>query len=208
MSLEIILICLSSFLFGCHFTIWLTNLIEKRKISKEISKKNEKFNNILSNLKSSPIAVTFKSRVNSIAYFMTNLETEGDVDIIYLIDKSDIVIFKDEVCISSSKDVNSETIEEIISLLNRHFSNDINEVVNVMGVLLSKSEFERMSGLNVNDIKNSLGLSEQPSEIDKIYEENQLKFDIDEILDRINLVGIKNLTRAELEFLKNYSKDE
>lgn len=208
MSLEIILICLSSFLFGCHFTIWLTNLIEKRKISKEISEKIEKFNNILSNLKSSPIAVTFKSRVNSIAYFMTNLETEGDVDILYLIDKSDIVIFKDEVCIFSSKDVNSETIEEIISLLNRHFSNDINEVVNVMGVLLSKSEFERMSGLNVNDIKNNLGLSEKPSEIDKIYEENQLKFDIDEILDRINLVGIKNLTRAELEFLKNYSKDE
>jgi len=208
MSLEIILICLSSFLFGCHFTIWLTNLIEKRKISKEISKKNEKFNSILSNLKSSPIVVTFKSRVNSIAYFKTNLETEGDVDILYLIDKSDVVIFKDEVCIFSSKDVNSETIEEIISLLNRHFSNDINEVVNVMGVLLSKSEFERMSGLNVNDIKNSLGLSEQPSEIDKIYEENQLKFDIDEILDRINLVGIKNLTSAELEFLKNYSKDE
>jgi len=208
MSLEIILICLSSFLFGCHFTIWFTNLMEKRKISKEISKKNSKFNSILSNLKSSPIAVNFKSRVNSTVYFKTDLETEGDVDILYLIDKSDIVIFKGEVFISNSKDVNSETIEEIISLLNRHFSNEINEVVSVMGVLLSKSEFERMSGLNVNDIKNNLGLSEQPSEIDKIYEENQLKFDIDEVLDRINLVGIKNLTRAELEFLKNYSKDE
>jgi hypothetical protein len=33
-----------------------------------------------------------------------------------------------------------------------------------------------------------------------------MKYDIDEILDRINIVGINNLTKAELEFLRKYGK--
>ena len=35
---------------------------------------------------------------------------------------------------------------------------------------------------------------------------NKSKLDIDEILDKINQVGIENLTKEELEFLNNYNK--
>ena len=44
------------------------------------------------------------------------------------------------------------------------------------------------------------------SDIDKIYKKNKVMFDIDEILDKINKVGIENLTNEEKEFLNNFNR--
>ena len=40
----------------------------------------------------------------------------------------------------------------------------------------------------------------------KIIEENNEKFDIDSILDKINKVGMEKITKEELDFLKEQSK--
>jgi hypothetical protein len=44
------------------------------------------------------------------------------------------------------------------------------------------------------------------SDIDRIIEENEYKFDIDSILDRISEVGIENLSPEEKKFLDNFNK--
>jgi hypothetical protein len=44
------------------------------------------------------------------------------------------------------------------------------------------------------------------SDIDRIIEENGLKFDIDSILDKINASGFNSLTKKEVEFLEKRAK--
>ena len=46
------------------------------------------------------------------------------------------------------------------------------------------------------------------SEVDQINIENQKKFDIDDILDKISATGIASLTIEERIFLDNYSNEK
>ena len=60
-------------------------------------------------------------------------------------------------------------------------------------------------GVKVDDFKNT-SFTKEVSDIDKIIKDNDVKFDINFILDRISAVGIDNLTKEEREFLNNYNK--
>ena len=44
------------------------------------------------------------------------------------------------------------------------------------------------------------------SDIDMIIEENEDRFDVDSILDKISKVGMEKITKEELDFLKEQSK--
>ena len=62
--------------------------------------------------------------------------------------------------------------------------------------------------MKFDDISKSLGMRQQQSdsEIDNIVNNNETKFDIDEVLDKIGKLGIEMLSEEEKEFLDNYSK--
>jgi hypothetical protein len=199
------LIILSSIFLGFQLKSIIDNISNIRKEKKRVKLKNDVFKEILLNLKNS----TFKSRLNNTVYISTNLKSEGDIDLIYLIDKINVHIFKDDNCIYTSDDVDREIIDSIIEFILNKFEKEINDVVNVFGITFNRIEFENHFGIKMEDLKrgiktDDLNLIDQ-SDIDQIYHENEMKFDIDEILDRINVVGIKNLTQAELKFLKEYS---
>jgi acid stress-induced BolA-like protein IbaG/YrbA len=48
---------------------------------------------------------------------------------------------------------------------------------------------------------------EEMSDIEKIKRQNEIKFNIDDILDRITSVGIENLTPEEKRFLDSYNNE-
>jgi acid stress-induced BolA-like protein IbaG/YrbA len=48
---------------------------------------------------------------------------------------------------------------------------------------------------------------EEMSDIEKIKRQNEVKFNIDDILDRITSVGIENLTPEEKRFLDSYNNE-
>jgi hypothetical protein len=208
MSFDIILIILSSVFLGISINRWWSSLINNRDKQKKINNKNKKFEEILNNLKSTPVSAKFNNRLNTAVYIETNLTGKGKVDLIYFIDKNDIAVFKDEDCLYTSEDVDKKIIDEIIVSIIKRFDNDINDVVSVLGITFSRKDFEKTFGVKTEDIKKLLNFEQNESEIDKIYFENEMKYDIDEILDRINIVGINNLTKAELEFLRKYGKNE
>ncbi len=80
-------------------------------------------------------------------------------------------------------------------------------VFDVFGMVFSRDEFEKKFGIKVDDIqKMSFGQKEM-SDIDKIKKRNEVKFNIDDILDRISSVGIENLTLDERKFLDNYNNE-
>jgi hypothetical protein len=209
--MSIFLIILSSIWLGININSFYTGLRNRISEKKKFNDKNKQFSEILSNVVSVPTKAKFKSRVNNTIYITTRLEEKGEVDLIYLMDKNDVAIFKNDECIYTSENVNSETLNKIMESVGHVFSNEINDVVNILGFTFDRPEFEKSFGIKMDDVKkmmNSISnsITQEDSEIDKIYHDNQMRFDIDEILDRINIVGIKNLTKAELDFLRKYSK--
>jgi hypothetical protein len=177
----------------------------KEKIVNDIVRNyNEVYNNILlSNC-------NFKSRVNNIAYISSSLVDHGDVEIIYILDKIDIAIFKDGKCIYTSDLVNKELVLKITSLVEHKYQKELNDVVSILGMTFSKDIFEKTFKIKYDDIKDQLGGFDEnsnKSEIDKIVSENEYRYNIDEILDKIGKDGIQKLTPEEKKFLDNYSKN-
>jgi hypothetical protein len=197
-----VLIFISGLLIGCLITYILSNLISRSK-NKSILKDNiNQFIQILKNIKSDK--TKFKSRVNNTIYIETNLSDYGDVGLVCLLDKKDISIFKDEKCIYTSNLINSDLINEITKAIELKHNKDINDVVEILGFVFSREDFEKSFNVNIKEIKN--GVKKEESDIEKILKKNKKRFDIDEILDKISKVGIENLTEEEKQFLNNYNK--
>lgn len=183
-----------------------------RKILDVYNEKNYKkeidniFQSILDNIYTNK--TSFNSRINNTVSVMTELSEIGSVNIVYLMDRKDIAVFKGDKCIYTSDSVEKKLVDEIISGVEIFYKHEINDVVNVMGMVFSRDEFEKKFGVKVEDMKKmSFGQKEEMSDIDKIKKRNEVKFDIDDILDRIGSVGIENLTPEERKFLDNYNNE-
>jgi hypothetical protein len=170
--------------------------------------KNNQFLEVLSNIKFG--SSQFKTRINDTVYVSTTLSDYGDIEVIYLIDKNDIAIFQGSKCLNTSDGIDVNIIIEIISVIYTIYDKKINDFVDILGFKFYREEFERSFSVKVDDLKNSnlfRGLSND-NEIDKIKSENQKKFNLDDILDKISSSGIDSLTFEERVFLDNYSNEE
>lgn len=198
------------FIGGLLLGILITNLfsyfLEKMRDKDKIKDINSQFKQILTNL--SIGSTKFKSRVNSTVYIETKLNDYGDVGLVYLMDKQDVAIFKNEKCIYTTDNVDDSLVKEITNTIEMKHNKDINDVVEILGFVFSREEFEKSFNISekirFNKIKNDINKEE--SDIEKIVKSNNNKFDIDEILDRISKIGIDNLTEEEKKFLNNYNK--
>ena len=181
-------------------TIYKYSLDTEQK--KKISEKNQEFSEILQNIHS----CIFRSRVNTTVYIQTKSSKHGDVDIIYLMDKPDIAIFKGDSCIYTSDSVDEEIITKIIESINIKFRSKINDVVEVLGFTFYREDFEKTFGgkfknMNFDSLIQEDGLG-------SIIKENSKKFDLDEILDKISEFGVNSLTLEERLFLDKYGKKD
>lgn len=191
-----------SFLLGNLFNMKLLSFLENKKKKKIISDQTNKYKEVLSKIINKK--VRFVSRINDVAYFKMNLNDYGKVDIFYFLSKKDIAIFQGEKCLLTSNNVNKTIIEDITKNIDLVYTNKINDVVNIMGFIMYKKDFEKTFNVSIDDLEKSMQIQQDQSDINGVVKENQNKFDIDEILDKINKVGIDNLTKEELNFLNNY----
>jgi len=201
-SIYILVLVLGVYI-GVFFNRWSTKLslkIEKMKLVKDV---NDHYLSLLNNINNKK--TKFKSRVNNTIYIGTKLPDLGKVEVVYLLDKGDVVVFKDKRCILTSELVDINTLEQISNSINMVHYDDINDVIEIMGMLFSRADFEKTFNLNFEDMKNKMNMS-SGSDIDRIIEENEYKFDIDSILDRISEVGIENLSPEEKNFLDSFNK--
>lgn len=180
----------------------------KKENEKFIDNINNQFNQILRNINSG--FTKFKSRVNSTVHIESVLNDHGSIDIIYLMDKNDIAIFQGAKCLYTSDKVDRKIINKITKEIDHLYHKEISEVINFFGLVLSKDEFEKQFNMDPDQIqklvKNSTNL--EVSEIDQIIDENQSKFDVDEILDKISKFGIYSLTPEEKKFLDNLGNEK
>jgi hypothetical protein len=202
---------LSFFILGIAIGGNLQTRLTKRAIRLEHEKmtesKKSQFIELINCLKTGN--TKFKSRVNDTVYVATNLKEHGEVDLIYLMDKNDIAIFQGSKCLYTSDGIDVGIIDEIISSVNLIHDKKINDIVNVLGFTFYREEFEKSFNIKAEDLKKANLFSPMDvNEIDKINLENQLRFDIDDILDKISAFGIASLSIEERLFLDNYSNEK
>ena len=206
--LEIISIFGGGVLVGYFFKLWSDRLTDKVNNLREIKDKNDQYERVYQNVINKKSR--FKTRVNNTVYIGTKLPDYGRVTIVYFLDKNDIAIFKDDKCIITSDSVSKDVVNKIIKEINYRHGYRIDDIVEVLGLVFYRPDFEKSFNVNFQDIKErAMRMGKEMSEmsdIDKIQKRNKVRFDIDEILDKINKVGIENLTNEEKEFLNNFNK--
>lgn len=202
--LQVITIYLSGILTGGLIFKIISKYVEESKIEKQNNKLNSQFKQILSNI--SMGKSIFKNRINNTVFIGSNLEEHGDVDVIYMMDNKDVAIFKENKCIYTSEGANKEIVNDLTFTIEKRFKTQINDVVDILGFKFYREEFEKAFKVDMEDIKKQFGLDLDNSDIDKIKKENETRFDIDEILDKISKQGIDSLTFEERIFLDEYSR--
>ena len=198
-----IIIATCSFGLGFLLSTFITKVMLKIEDDKASKKVNDVYTKLLENVIGNK--TIFKSRINNTVSLDTLLEGEGKVNIMYMMEKNDIALFKNEKCIYTSDLLKSDLLNEIITEINLYHKDKINDTINMMGLIFSRDEFERKFNMKVEDLKKGIYTPMEVYDIDNMIEEDDIDFDIDYILDRISMVGIENLTPDEKEFLDNYN---
>ena len=188
------------FYLAYKFSVWKSD----KKIAADIS---SKFKEVLSNLKGNK--AVFVSRVNQTVIVDTRLTKLDVVNIVYLMDKQIVCIFKDNNCMYTTESLDTNLKSEILSEINHKFNKEINDVIDVMGMTISREEFQQklediqkfaMKNINLDSLVGG------ENEMDQIVQDNEIKFDVDTILDKISKDGIESITKEEKEFLDNLNK--
>lgn len=204
----IILSSLAFFIIGFLGGIKIFKFLSDKEKSLEEKRKVDEINDIYKDLLNSLIngKVRFKTRVNQICHLISELEKKGKVEIVYFLDKKEVAIFKKGVCINTSELADKELISNISEFIETAFRKEINDVVNILGLIMSKTEFEKNFHIKVKDLqklKESLNITD----VEEILPEEKT-YDVDEILDKISAYGITSLTFEERLFLDNYSNEK
>jgi hypothetical protein len=212
MIFNYLLILFVGVVLGGLLKSWSLKLSEKIAHNKLILDRNKQFKEILE--KSKTKKTRFKTRINNVVYIGVKLADYGRVDVVLFLDKRDISIFRENKCIITSDLVESSLLKELIETLETVHYHKIIDTVEILGMVFSREDFEKQFNVNFDEIKEKTNRmmdamrngGEELSDIDKIINKNKYKLDIDDILDKINKVGIENLTKEEKDFLNNYNK--
>lgn len=200
-----LILYISAFSLGYYINSVIRLIQVKKELSKNEKIYKELHANILSNL------VTFDKRINNYIYLLTNLESVGDVSILYNIDNKVIYIFKKNIIIYMSNLISKTLLNDIISTIEYKFKNEIDDIVEIFGSKISRIFIEKnlkINNLNISGTNTNTNINkeEDESDINKIIHSNSLKFNIDDILDKINKLGIKSLSQDEVKYLNDFSK--
>jgi hypothetical protein len=196
------------FILGFLYAKFTENIKKNIRNKKIIEDILIQFKEILENIKKNQ--AVFISRVNQTVMIDTRLKQHDIVNIVYLMDKKVVCIFKENKCIYTSDTIDNNLRDNIIENIHDKYGNQIDDVVEVLGVTISREELES----KLKDFENAnpkidmtmFNNDKEISDVEKIIEENNEKFDIDSILDKINKVGMEKITKEELDFLKEQSK--
>lgn len=188
------------FILG-FLTYGLSNYIKTKVVKiRQVKNMNSLYSEILFSISKSK----FVTRVNSNVTLDCVTGTLGSFSLLYMMDRGDIAVFRDGRCLYTSDSVDSDIIERIIKKINEQYKNQINDIVTVFGFIFSREDFETKFKMRVeNGMLYPLDKKDE-SDIDRIKSKNSEMFNIDDILDKINDVGIDSLSNEERAFLKSF----
>ncbi len=169
---------------GSYYSFRFFNYL-KIKATKDAH--NKVYKSVLNNFNNKLVA--FDYRINNVVEMSTSLPFEGDILIMYFFDKKEVSIFRGRDCLYSSTYCDPKILEDIVRAIWTSFANQINTGLSINGNFLDSGTVYKTN----NGTTNGNVSSAKPKKT----------FKIDDILDKINIVGYENLSNEEKEFLKN-----
>ena len=113
----IVSVIILTFFLGMAAGVKLTELIHKMRLKKQeddiLEDRTKQFKEILT--KVSTGKSRFKTRVNQTSYISVKLTEHGKVNVVYLMDKKDVAIFKEDKCLYTSDQVDQNLLTDIIT---------------------------------------------------------------------------------------------
>jgi len=200
--LQIIMIFFTGIAIGGMLQKSIIKWVEKKKKNTLIESITEQFKQIQLNITRGKSE--FKNRVNNTVFIKSSLEEHGEVDVVYMMDTKDIAIFQFDKCIYTSVSIEKNVVDDIAFVIEKRFDKQINDVVEVLGFKFYRPDFEKTFNIDSEQLKS---MKPPTSDIEKIQEENDSRFDIDDILDKIGKKGMDSLSTKEKLFLEDYSKN-
>ena len=214
MDMLIIIGCsILGIMFGVLFGVKYVHSVTNKKNREEKEKVGRKF--LESYVQISTGKSWFKSRTMNTCYLKLNIPSEGDIELLYLIDKKDLAIVKNNEIIYTTQIVDKTIVSETIDIIELFFKEEINNTINVFGLLFYKKTFENAFGEKLDSFEDLIVKmyergktvsSQDPMQ--NIVKGNVDKHDIDEILDKISKKGITSLSAGEKEYLNYYSNNK
>lgn len=185
-----------SFIFGLFFGICigfglfvgLTKLVNKWNLKKLQDSYNQFFTEIKELVGSTYFI--FTNRFNDNLTFAVTTKSKGKVTLIVILSKREISVFKKNELIYTTHYADPNLIKSIVDNIEVSYDSQIKDCFQIMGNVVDKSSIRRLN---------------PDAEFPDAFPKPEVTiFSIDDILDRINEVGIQNLTLEEKEFLQNY----
>lgn len=146
----------------------------------------------------------FNNRVNNTVVFKVKTQSYGSFDLILFLDKNEInllknnnLIYTSNMFIEKTKLVDQNLIDDIIYEIDYEYP-EMNDVIQIQGNLIDSMSFEKMKNEHKKIYTNSYK--------EKDLDPKEKTFNLDDILDKINKVGLKGLSSEELQYLKDQSK--
>jgi len=182
-------VCLGFALF-----LLLTNLVNKWNLKKLQDSYNQFFTEIKELVGSS--SFKFINRFNDHLTFRVTTPANGKVTLILVLSKKEISIWQKGELLHSTHYANPNLIKSIVQDIEMSYDSKIRDCFQIMGNVIDKASIRKMNPD-----------ADFPEAFPEAFPKTEVTiFSIDDILDRINEVGIQNLTREEKEFLQNYQK--
>ena len=173
---------------GFALFIGLTKLVTQINLKKL----QDDYNQFFTEIKDLVGTKSFKfvNRFNDHLTFRVTTKSLGKVTLIMVMSKRDISIFQKNECIYTTQHADTNLIKSIVDNIESTYDSQIKDCFQIMGNVIDKSSIRKMNP-DAN-FPEAFPKPEMPI------------FNIDDILDRINEVGIQNLTQEEKDFLQNY----
>ncbi len=197
-----VLIFMFGMAIGSCFSVVGAHIISYLKVQKIRKKNNEVFKQVLTNLQNGK--GKFMNRINNTVQIDTKIKSEGKITMLFFIDKNEISIFKENVCVYTQQNVDEDIINSIISMIWSRFSERISDVIQLYNNVMDRKTFTKLVSQAKTEVQ-VFNLDENGNIIDQIdTEQKTTPLTLDDILDRINQVGYDGLSQIEKDFLKNH----
>lgn len=181
-----ILFFIFGILIGFVLCLLALNYHVKMNNIKSFNSNTNFFKSILKSIKENG---RFIGRINNNVEI--SIDLSGDrLSVFLLMDKSDIIVLREQECIKISENSDPLVIKDIVSEIISKWKDSIYTVINMNGTIIDRSTYFR--------ITNNFSIHQEEPNI-----KYKKVFNLDEILDRIGEIGFDNLSEEEKDYLKS-----
>lgn len=185
--IDIIIAGISGISIGIYAGLKYSNHI----INKELNGKNKRVKDAFDKVFDNMGDVSFTKRVNNYVYLVN-----GEIDILIDLKKNMIYLSSGDEFLTDSRYLNENHSNKLLNEINTRFYNEINDVV-VFGEYIISKNLASIAFEPVNPREEFQDDEEFELDFDDV------KFNVDMLLDKISAFGISSLSEEEMEFLKN-----